>query len=188
MLENSALPPPLQEKQSFFKIQEFQGYIRYLFPITLYVNEKDIKNRFTINNPKIHDLEIDPLNSIAITLDRPRENEQINIIKLIINDDLSNDIALYIQKEDLEKLTNNAQLFTIVKEYLRDFLYEIKKINHKNQLMMMKEEEVLSIFNANKFLASKFLNIFKKEYQHLKQNRPDIINSWKYYQEFKKIF
>lgn len=180
--------PPLQEKQSFFKIQEFQGYIRYLFPITLYVNEKDIKNRFTINNPKIHDLEIDPLNSIAITLDRPRENEQINIIKLIINDDLSNDIALYIQKEDLEKLTNNAQLFTIVKEYLRDFLYEIKKINHKNQLMMMKEEEVLSIFNANKFLASKFLNIFKKEYQHLKQNRPDIINSWKYYQEFKKIF
>lgn len=101
---------------------------------------------------------------------------------------MSNDIALYIQKEDLEKLTNNAQLFTIVKEYLRDFLYEIKKINHKNQLMMMKEEEVLSIFNANKFLASKFLNIFKKEYRHLKQNRPDIINSWKYYQEFKKIF
>lgn len=51
--------------------------------------------------------------------------------------------------------------------------------------MMMKEEEVLSIFNSNKALASKFLNIFQKEYQHLEQNRPDIINSWKYYQKFK---
>ncbi|MBZ7935529.1 DUF2972 domain-containing protein [Campylobacter sp. B0100352/1] len=172
----SFTPPPI-EKQSFFKIQEFKGYIRYLFPITLYANKKDINNRL---NP-----EIDPLNSIAITLDRPRQNEQINIIKLVIDDDLSNDIALYIQKEDLEKLTNDTQFFNAVKEYLHNFLFEIKKIDKQNELMMMKEEEVLSSFNSNKTLASKFLNIFQKEYQHLEQNRPDIINSWKYYQKFK---
>lgn len=181
MLENSALPPPHIEKQSFFKIQEFKGYIRYLFPITLYANKKDINKRLN----HIYSTEINPLNSIAITLDRPRQNKQINIIKLVIDDDLSNNIALYIQKEDLEKLTNDTQFFNTVKEYLQNFLFEIKKIDKQNELMMMKEEEVLSIFNSNKALASKFLNIFQKEYQHLEQNRPDIINSWKYYQKFK---
>ncbi|WP_246023089.1 DUF2972 domain-containing protein [Campylobacter estrildidarum] len=142
--------------------------------------KKDINNRLN----HIYSTEINPLNSIAITLDRLRQNKQIDIIKLIIDDDLSNDIALYIQKEDLEKFKNDTQFFNTVKEYLHNFLFEIKKIDKQNELMM-KEEEVLSIFNSNKTLASKFLNIFQKEYQHLEQNRPDIINSWKYYQKFK---
>ncbi|EAH9451401.1 TPA: DUF2972 domain-containing protein, partial [Campylobacter jejuni] len=39
----------------------------------------------------------------------------------------------------------------------------------------------------NKDLAFKLKNILDEDYDHIKQYRPDIVASWKYYQEFEKM-
>ncbi|BEJ98006.1 hypothetical protein B11199_00640 [Campylobacter jejuni] len=43
---NFNFTPPHKDKLDLFKIKEFRGYIRYLFPITLYANSKDIITPF----------------------------------------------------------------------------------------------------------------------------------------------
>ncbi|WP_275583319.1 DUF2972 domain-containing protein [Campylobacter molothri] len=39
----------------------------------------------------------------------------------------------------------------------------------------------------NRDIAFAFKNKFDKDYVHIKQHRPDIVASWKYYQEFEKM-
>ncbi|ELW3279790.1 DUF2972 domain-containing protein, partial [Campylobacter jejuni] len=49
------------------------------------------------------------------------------------------------------------------------------------------EEDILEYFKKNKDLAFKLKNILDEDYDHIKQYRPDIVASWKYYQEFEKM-
>ncbi|EAK4645645.1 DUF2972 domain-containing protein, partial [Campylobacter coli] len=172
-----------------FKIQEFRGYIRYLFPITLYANQKDLSNIFSIKSPNNNpNASIDTSTSIAIILDRPHKNSQkINIINEILNNDLSNDMSVYIDKSDLEKLEKNTLFFKQIKNYLYEFLQAIHKTIEHTEDSMMKEEDVLLYFSKNKTLALEFKEIFNKELNNVKQSHPNIIASWKYYQEFEKI-
>ncbi|EOE6441561.1 DUF2972 domain-containing protein, partial [Campylobacter upsaliensis] len=51
----------------------------------------------------------------------------------------------------------------------------------------LSEQDILNYFKANSSLALKFKTLLDKELIHIKQTRPDIIASWKYYQEFEKI-
>ncbi|RNE54507.1 DUF2972 domain-containing protein [Campylobacter jejuni] len=44
------------------------------------------------------------------------------------------------------------------------------------------------LFIKNKSLIYTFFNIFENELNHLKQTHPHIIDSWKYYKEFEKIY
>ncbi|ECZ3113410.1 DUF2972 domain-containing protein [Campylobacter jejuni] len=44
------------------------------------------------------------------------------------------------------------------------------------------------LFYKNKSLIYTFFNIFENELNHLKQTHPHIIDSWKYYKEFEKIY
>ncbi|MCR2097775.1 DUF2972 domain-containing protein [Campylobacter upsaliensis] len=46
---------------------------------------------------------------------------------------------------------------------------------------------MLEYFKNNKTLALQFKTLLDKELAHIKQTRPDIIASWKYYEEFEKI-
>ncbi|EKH7236566.1 DUF2972 domain-containing protein [Campylobacter coli] len=182
-------PPCLKESENLFKIQEFRGYIRYLFPITLYANQKDLSNIFSIKSPNNNpNASIDTSTSIAIILDRPHKNSQkINIINEILNNDLSNDMSVYIDKSDLEKLEKNTLFFKQIKNYLYEFLQAIHKTIEHTEDSMMKEEDVLLYFSKNKTLALEFKEIFNKELNNVKQSHPNIIASWKYYQEFEKI-
>ncbi|MCW1341923.1 DUF2972 domain-containing protein, partial [Campylobacter jejuni] len=52
---------------------------------------------------------------------------------------------------------------------------------------LFKEEDVLNYFKENKELRLKLKNILDKELVHIKKYRPDIVASWKYYQEFEKM-
>lgn len=158
--------PPNEEHLDLFKIKEFRGYMRYLFPITLYANSKDIPNTFYLNTPNNKkNPNIDHVNSIPIILDRVHiNNEKINIIQEIINNDLSYDMGVYIDKNDFNHLKQNNLLFTTIKHYLYDFLHEIKKTIDETELKMMKEKDVISYLNKNKSFLDKFFNIFENNF------------------------
>ncbi|MIO78967.1 DUF2972 domain-containing protein, partial [Campylobacter coli] len=120
-----------------------------------YANQKDLSNIFSIKSPNNNpNASIDTSTSIAIILDRPHKNSQkINIINEILNNDLSNDMSVYIDKSDLEKLEKNTLFFKQIKNYLYEFLQAIHKTIEHTEDSMMKEEDVLLYFSKNKTLA-----------------------------------
>ncbi|EAL7534943.1 DUF2972 domain-containing protein, partial [Campylobacter jejuni] len=132
---------------------------------------------------------IDRTSSIPIILDRKHINhEKIDIIQEIIKNDLCNDMGVYIDKNDFKQLEQNNLLFSTIKHYLYDFLYQIKITIDETESKMMKEKDVIDYFIKNKSLIYTFFNIFENELNHLKQTHPHIIDSWKYYKEFEKIY
>lgn len=182
--------PPHNEHLALFRIKEFRGYIRYLFPITLYANSKDIHNTFYLNTPENNkNFNTDKISSIPVILDRKHINPQkIDIIQEIIKNDLCDDMGVYIDKDDFEKVKQNELLFSTIKHYLRDFLHEIKITIDETESKMMKEKDVIDYFEKNKSLIHTFFNIFEDELSHLKQKCPNIIASWKYYNKFLKLY
>ncbi|EDP2687118.1 DUF2972 domain-containing protein, partial [Campylobacter jejuni] len=61
----------------------------------------------------------------------------------------------------------------------------LQEQNERNKLF--KEEDILNYLKKNKDLALKLKGILDKDYIHIKKHRPDIVASWKYYQEFEKM-
>ncbi|EAL3768807.1 DUF2972 domain-containing protein, partial [Campylobacter jejuni] len=49
------------------------------------------------------------------------------------------------------------------------------------------ENDVLNYIKKDKELMREVKKIFDQEYETIKQHRPDIVASWKYYQEFEKM-
>ena len=156
-------PPPINTKNMFNR-NEFRGYIRYLLPL-----------RFDVDS------------NIRLTINRYYLDDNINIFDYISKNDLKNDIGIYIEKDKIDDFLNHKDYKKII-NYLSNFLNELKKITDYTEKTMMKEEEVLNYLKENKNAREKLKNILDKDLVHIKQTRPDIVSSWKYYQEFEKLF
>ncbi|EAI9239735.1 DUF2972 domain-containing protein, partial [Campylobacter jejuni] len=113
---------------------------------------------FYLNTPKNNkNFNIDKTSSIPIILDRKHINhEKIDIIQEIIKNDLCNDMGVYIDKNDFKQLEQNNLLFSTIKHYLYDFLYQIKITIDETESKMMKEKDVIDYFIKNKSLVYTF--------------------------------
>ncbi|WP_257404579.1 DUF2972 domain-containing protein [Campylobacter lari] len=156
---------PPHNDENLFKRKEFRGYIRYLLPLIFQV---DYEIKLTINRYHIN-------------------NEQINIFSYISNNDLKNNIGIYIDKNKISKFLNHKN-YVKIKQYLSNFLDAIKDIVDYTETNLMKEDEVLDYLKKNKTARLKLKDILDKELIHIKNFRPDIVKSWKYYQEFEQFF
>ncbi|EIC2971884.1 DUF2972 domain-containing protein, partial [Campylobacter jejuni] len=65
------------------------------------------------------------------------------------------------------------------------YIEKQKDIEEKKKIH---ERDILEFFNKNKILCAKFKNILDIHLSYIKLNRPDIVSSWNYYQEFEKIY
>lgn len=157
-------PPPISTKE-LFKRKEFRGYIRYLFPLIFKVD-----------------------NEINLIIDRYYIDENIiNIFDKICQSDLKNDVGIYIQKDKINNFLKHKNYKKII-NYLSNFLNDLKEVIDDTEKQMMSENDVLNYLKENESAKIKLKKILDIETSHIKQNRPDIVNSWKYYQEFEKLF
>ncbi|MBF7067656.1 DUF2972 domain-containing protein [Campylobacter volucris] len=161
---NFILPPPHNDK-NLLERKEFRGYIRYLLPLNFKVDDK-----------------------INLTINRyHNNNEQINIFSHISNNDLKNNIGIYIDKTKINQFLNHKN-YKNIKQYLSNFLDAIKEVVDYTEANLMKEDEVLDYLKNNEKAKNKLKDILDKELIHIKKVRPDIVKSWSYYQEFEKFF
>ncbi|WP_415858683.1 DUF2972 domain-containing protein [Campylobacter molothri] len=86
-----------------------------------------------------------------------------------INQDLNQSEISY-----MENLFNN---------FLEDMELKIKNIK-KDKIM---EEDVLNLLRTNLNYRNRLNNIIKNNLSYIRQHHPDIVASWKYYQEFEKM-
>ena len=95
-------------------------------------------------------------------------------------------ICMYINKFDFMNIKNTI-LWDNICEYFKTFFILLERfyINERNKIKS--EKDILDFMKHNSYIAINFKNKFDKDYKHLKQHRPDIVASWKYYQEFEKM-
>ncbi|TKX30061.1 invasion protein, partial [Campylobacter sp. MIT 12-5580] len=188
-----SFPAPKKEMEYLCHVQEFKGYLRYLFPLKLYANKKDLENAFSLHN--IHNKKhytIDKENSITLLFCRltTYNKNTVNLMKEIIYNDLSEHIGICISKKQYDLLQGDEDFFKKLKNYLIEFINEIKKAIDEGEKNLIKEEKLLEILRQNKDEREKLKSFYKDDInciEGIKQTRPDIIASWKYYNEFEKM-
>ena len=72
-------------------------------------------------------------------------------------------------------------------EYVNEFLEYLSIESNKAQSERITTEQVLEALAENKEAAKNLESVLEPELKHIKKHRPDIIKSWKHYQEFVKI-
>ncbi|EAK0966255.1 DUF2972 domain-containing protein, partial [Campylobacter upsaliensis] len=98
-----------------------------------------------------------------------------------------NIIALKMSKEDFKALKKDEKLFNESQIYLNKFIEKLENLRKTYEKTYAKEEDILAYLKSYKTEALMLKKILDKELTHIKANRPDIVNSWKYYKEFEKI-
>ncbi|MBZ7935010.1 DUF2972 domain-containing protein [Campylobacter sp. W0065] len=167
-------PNPKDKDKDFFK-QTFITY-RYLLPIHLEMKDylKSSKSIIII--------------FVNVEYNSLYENcEKINNIFSFENSKYS----LFISKEHyiyLKSCLKNDVILDI-KKYIEELTFYFEKM--KKEVEDRKkhiEKDILNYFKENKELAKEFKRILDTEHlPYIKQHRPDIVASWKYYQEFEKM-
>ncbi|ELU7404542.1 DUF2972 domain-containing protein, partial [Campylobacter jejuni] len=167
--------PKLEDKDKDFFKEIFIIY-RYLLPIHLEMKDY-------LKSPK--SIIIIFLN---IEYDFLYENyKKINNIFYFENSKYS----LFISKDHYIYLKSYLKndIILEIKKYIEELILYFEKTKEEvEDRKKYLEKDILNYFKENKKLAKEFKSILDTEHlPYIKQHRPDIVASWKYYQEFERM-
>ncbi|MBZ7938076.1 DUF2972 domain-containing protein, partial [Campylobacter molothri] len=146
-------------KESPILYMQMESVMNHLFPMSLTLK------KYNINLEIIHELTYTDKQIVC----------KINIENKLFKSNFK------IVTKDL--LRNKREIINCVKNF-------INKLNEKLNLECEKrinENRCIEYFKINKNKALFFKKILDEELIHIKRHRPDIVASWKYYQEFEKM-
>ncbi|MBZ7960444.1 DUF2972 domain-containing protein, partial [Campylobacter molothri] len=125
---------------------------------------------------------------IIITTKNRTIGNFIDITNKIFDKKLKNkNLTLYITQKHFNKLSKNHKIFKQCQDYLSLFLIELEKKVENEQNKKINEIDILKYLKQNQESRIELKKILDMELIHIKQHRPDIVASWKYYQEFEKM-
>ncbi|AJC90230.1 capsular polysaccharide biosynthesis protein, putative glycosyltransferase (DUF2972 domain) [Campylobacter subantarcticus LMG 24377] len=170
--------------ESFFK-GVMNGDLLGVIPFTLCVYSIDLNGSCAIGkNNSIH-LQITSTNLIEFY---GKSKEYINIVSDFFDKPLKYDnLGIFIKPQDYEQLKQSGELMQATKKYLANFIKALEERIEIEKSKLFKEDDVLKYLKENKELRIRLKELLDKELAHIKQYRPDIVASWKYYQEFEKM-
>ncbi|EAL5529333.1 capsular biosynthesis protein, partial [Campylobacter jejuni] len=114
-----------------------------------------------------------------------QSKEYINFTKEFFDKPLKyENLGIFLKPQEFGRLKQDSKLFDVTKRYLNNFIEALEERIDLEKAKLFKEKDVLNYLKENKELRVKLKNILDKELVHIKQHRPDIVASWKYYQEF----
>ncbi|ECP9572172.1 DUF2972 domain-containing protein, partial [Campylobacter jejuni] len=94
-------------------------------------------------------------------------------------------LSFLINQNDIYKIDEYHKC--IITQYQINFLNILEKRIKYIQKNKITTEQVLDYLKKNSELKKILKKILDEELIHIKQHRPDIVASWKYYQEFEKM-
>ncbi|SUW82920.1 DUF2972 domain-containing protein [Campylobacter helveticus] len=125
-------------------------------------------------------------NSIPHCLDI--QKNFIDVTDFLVKNELKpKDFFLAMSQSKFKKLSQDEDLFNQTKDYIEYFLGLIEKQCVLEDNKKKSEKDILTLLKKNKHIRVKLKNYMDKEFNSIKENRPDIVASWKYYQEFEKM-
>ncbi|MCX2717427.1 DUF2972 domain-containing protein [Helicobacter sp. MIT 21-1697] len=96
-------------------------------------------------------------------------------------------IIVCIEKKDFEILKQDTKTCEQIKTYLLTFIPRLEEQRKIEESKKISEEQILQYLGTHKELAFEAKVVFARHLEFLSSVRPDIIESWKYYQEFLQI-
>ncbi|WP_415859002.1 DUF2972 domain-containing protein [Campylobacter molothri] len=96
---------------------------------------------------------------------------------ILLDIKMINKLNRYLTQNEINYMEN------LLTSFLENIELRINNIK-KNKVI---EEDVLRLLKVNLDYRNKLNNIIKNNLSYIKQHRPDIVASWKYYQEFEKM-
>ncbi|WP_416828631.1 DUF2972 domain-containing protein [Helicobacter ganmani] len=155
------------------KVNRYEGLL--MLPCILKVNIKDISKisiGILITTHQLH----------------PNQDEKLIDIMNLINIEIPQEnLVLYVKQEEFEVLTNNKVLLQSIQEYFERYFMALKNYIKSVQENLFGEQDILNYFKSNPKLALEFKRKIRGDIEIIKANRPDIVESWKYYQEFERM-
>ncbi|EOH3525690.1 DUF2972 domain-containing protein, partial [Campylobacter jejuni] len=132
-------------------------------------------------------LHVEDMIIIITTLLRAKQmrqsKEYINFTKEFFDKPLKyENLGIFLKPQEFGRLKQDSKLFDVTKRYLNNFIEALEERIDLEKAKLFKEKDVLNYLKENKELRVKLKNILDKELVHIKQHRPDIVASWKYYQ------
>lgn len=119
-----------------------------------------------------------------------RNNEIVELTETIlgkshyfIND---SEIIIYTTKNNA-KLLESSNDFARIKAYLVDYIKALENNVKATLQSLISEENILEYLRNDKQKREMLKSAFDNELGFLKANYPDIVESWKYYNEFEKM-
>ncbi|WP_415858931.1 DUF2972 domain-containing protein, partial [Campylobacter molothri] len=118
-----------------------------------------------------------------------KNDDFVNCIKYFTDIKMFYDkkISVYLKNTDFLKLKDNLIEWDKICQYFKFFFIKLEDFYINERKKLKTERDILSFMKQNRDIAFAFKNKFDKDYVHIKQHRPDIVASWKYYQEFEKM-
>ncbi|HEB7568293.1 TPA: DUF2972 domain-containing protein [Campylobacter jejuni] len=159
-------------KPSNFFNQRVYGALTLIFPLELIYNyfNKDINFLITSRFQFMH------------LPDSHIKNRIYNLNSIL---GVNQTLDIYVNKEDYKYI----QTINIkdIKKYFKFFLDCLHNTLDKLEKLKLSEKDILSFLIQRQEYRLKLKEILDKELQIIKEHRPDIVASWKYYQEFEQM-
>ncbi|EAI3822667.1 DUF2972 domain-containing protein [Campylobacter coli] len=173
---------PHKNEKHLFERRVFGGNLRFILPLTLYINKDDL-NKVTPNTV------VSKKNSIVIQILHSTQNKNmIDLTSVINKENINYDFGIYISDVEFENLKKDNNLYQYTLDYIKIFTIKLQERVCIEDSLMLKPEDVLEHLSKNKEAIVNLKNILDEELSFIKQEYPNILNSWKYYQDFEKIY
>lgn len=96
--------------------------------------------------------------------------------------------SVFTHKNNMEILQNHVKIYEKLRLYINNLINALKLQKDIEDKKKIDEKQVLSFLEQNPQIAKKFKKILDEEHlTFIKEHRPDIVASWKYYAKFEKI-
>lgn len=96
--------------------------------------------------------------------------------------------SVFTHKNNVKILQNHVKIYEKLRLYINNLINALKLQKDIEDKKKIDEKQVLSFLEQNPQIAKKFKKILDEEHlTFIKEHRPDIVASWKYYAKFEKI-
>ncbi|WP_213274831.1 DUF2972 domain-containing protein, partial [Campylobacter vulpis] len=124
---------------------------------------------------------------ISIPYFHSRIEKYVNITPHIFGSNFILDNVFVLMEKDKEHYFLKNKNLKNIKLFITRYIQELKKYIDGVKKDLICEKDILNFLKHNNVLSLKLNKIIEKDLQEIKTHRPDIVASWKYYQEFEKI-
>ncbi|MBZ7932090.1 DUF2972 domain-containing protein [Campylobacter sp. RM12910] len=174
--------------KQIFNIQDIQDYALFtkrinrhqgdlvVLPVKFHILVKNIDIKITITTKNL--IYFNSLESID------KQNNFINITSEIFQNRtlLFDNIILLINQQEYEILKNNQKLYQ-----KSDYMDALEKHEMEIKKHLIAEDQILQFLKENKELRIRLKEIIDEDLTYVRENHPEYLKKWKYYQEFEKI-
>ncbi|ECO6945918.1 DUF2972 domain-containing protein, partial [Campylobacter jejuni] len=165
--------PPESSVLFSSKLNSSDNHVDYLFfPKTFYMEYEGNRIEFEVTKYKLSSDEY--LDYTKYFIDSPFLLQDIGV-------------NIYLSKNNAKYLHCNQDINIKVINYFKKFIFNLEEFYKEERKKIINECEILNFMRINPDILMKYKNKLDKELVHIKQHRPDIVASWKYYQEFEKM-